>query len=121
MRTVNAIALAFVATAASGLAAQRAEAAPSCKPPRVLVVLDKSSSMLGDAGGASKWSTATSALASRARAAMTRMVKNIRDIGHGRPFDPDWCRGDRVRWSLRLQSKSLPERDEGLIKAIVQI
>ncbi|MCA9670148.1 MAG: VWA domain-containing protein [Myxococcales bacterium] len=63
MRTVNAIALAFVATAASGLAAQRAEAAPSCKPPRVLVVLDKSSSMLGDAGGASKWSTATSALA----------------------------------------------------------
>ncbi len=39
-----------------------AHAAGSCKAPRVLVVLDKSSSMLGDAGGQTKWDVAKSAL-----------------------------------------------------------
>ncbi|MCK5795696.1 MAG: VWA domain-containing protein [Deltaproteobacteria bacterium] len=43
------------------LSAQPARAG-GCKAPRVLVILDKSSSMLGDAGGQTKWDVAKTAL-----------------------------------------------------------
>ena len=46
------------------LASSNAEVHASCKNPRVLVVLDKSSSMLGMVDGESKWQIAKDALAS---------------------------------------------------------
>ena len=62
-RSVSLI-LAGAAFAGATLAAARAEAdAASCRPPRVMVVLDKSSSMqTGTIGGVTKWSIARNAL-----------------------------------------------------------
>ena len=49
-------------TCAAALWSAPASAAGSCKAPRVLVILDKSSSMLGEVGGKSKWQIAKDAL-----------------------------------------------------------
>jgi uncharacterized protein (TIGR03382 family) len=61
LSVLSSFCLASLGAAAVTLATPHAAQA-QCKAPRVLVVLDKSSSMLGDAGGQTKWDVAKSAL-----------------------------------------------------------